>query len=43
MGLQPEPEFKIILNCLKDAKLNENAKDRNDELRLVKKWIKEKK
>lgn len=43
MGLKPGPEFKIILNYLKDAKLNGNAKDRDDEIRLVKKWIQENK
>jgi len=43
LGLDPGPEFKIILNQLKNARLDGEVKDRDDELRLVKKWIKEKK
>ncbi len=43
VGLDPGPEFKIILNQLKNARLDGEVKDRDDELRLVKKWMKEKK
>ena len=43
MGLHPGPEFKVILNHLKDAKLNGEIKDRDDEIMLVQKWLKENK
>jgi len=43
MGLEPGPEFKFILNHLKNAKLNGEIKGRDNEIRLVQKWLQEKK
>ncbi len=41
MGLKPGPRFKTILNRLKDARLDGEVKEKDDEIRLVKTWMEE--
>lgn len=43
MGLEPGPVFRRIFEAVRDSKLNDQIKDREDEIRFVKDFIQNKK
>lgn len=43
MGLEPGPVFRRIFEAVRDAKLNDQIRDREDEIRFVKDFIQDKK
>jgi len=43
MGLEPGPVFRRIFEAVRDSKLNDKIKDREDEIRFVKDFIQDKK